>query len=76
MPENLFLYTRREAARLRKDLGLTPTEKAAGRAVCPFCIHLEARWRSAPDPAVAGRYEVRILCSQCQRRCVFTVDAP
>jgi hypothetical protein len=72
--ENLFLYSAREVKRLRKELGDVPLTRAVGRAVCPFCIHLEARWRGAPVPESPGSVEVRILCSQCQRRCVFVVE--
>ena len=74
MTDNRFLYSPKEEKRLKKTLKRTPLQKHKGRDLCPFCNHLEARWRSAPVPEEEGTVEVRVLCSQCQRRCMYTLS--
>ena len=68
-----FLYTENEQKKLRKNLGRSPVEHPKGRGLCPFCHHMEARWASGPDPEDPSVVEVRVLCSQCQRRAVYRV---
>ena len=74
MTDNRFLYSAKEEKRLRKTLKRTPLTTPKGRDLCPFCNHLEARWRSAPVEGVTGEVEVRVLCSQCQRRCMYRLS--
>ena len=75
MPEHGFLYTEKELKKLRKNLGRKPAEHVKGRGLCPFCGHLEARWASNPKSASEGLVEVRVLCSQCQRRAIYAIRA-
>ncbi|MFO0985228.1 MAG: hypothetical protein U1E76_26450 [Planctomycetota bacterium] len=56
-------YTSREVKQLKKNLGDRPWHEPSGRGLCPYCLHLEARWRTEGST-------IRIRCSQCQR---FTV---
>jgi hypothetical protein len=70
--ENRFLYTPREQRKLEKRLGRDPLHDGKGKGFCPFCEHLEARWRSSPG--TDGRVEVRVVCSQCQRRSVYYLE--
>lgn len=74
MTENRFLYTPREQRKLEKRLARDPLHSAKGKGFCPFCEHLEARWRSAPVPEEEGRVEVRVVCSQCQRRSIYYLE--
>jgi hypothetical protein len=66
------LYSVREIAHLKRNLGLLPLQMASGRGLCPFCLHMEARWRTQEDTAGSGRFTVRVRCSQCQRFAVYT----
>ncbi len=73
--EHGFLYSKGELRRLKKRLGKEPVAHAKGKGLCPFCEHYEARWRSVPTDGDPGRVEVRVICSQCQRRAVFEAKA-
>ena len=67
-------YSRRHHRKLVRAIGRQPLDRPAGRALCPFCIHLEARWRRDDDPAWPGKVVVRVRCSQCQKGLVYPLD--
>lgn len=72
---NRFVYTDRERKKLVATIGKLPLSHAVGRSLCPYCLHVEARWRSlAAAEGQPGR-EVRVICSQCQRRMKFEISA-
>ena len=70
-----FLYTEREQKKLRKTIARLPLSEAKGRSLCPFCLHVEARWRGSQDPKRDTTMEVRVICSQCQRRMVYELES-
>ena len=64
-------YSPRHRRKLVRAIGQAPRQQATGRALCPFCIHLEARWRRDEDPAWPDQVVVRVRCSQCQKGLVY-----
>jgi RNase P subunit RPR2 len=64
-------YTERHIKNLRKQLGSLPLSQNVGRAICPHCKHLEARWRSESSRESPPSAIVRIRCSQCQLSAVI-----
>lgn len=58
------VYTQREVKRLQKHLGDRPLREPSGRGLCPYCLHVEARWRTEGKT-------VRVRCSQCQRFTIY-----
>ncbi|MEW6743263.1 MAG: hypothetical protein AB1486_10940 [Planctomycetota bacterium] len=65
------LYTPRQLRKLSEALRKDALAKEVGRSLCPYCKHLEARWRAADIEGEPGRRSVRVRCSQCQLQGVF-----
>jgi hypothetical protein len=69
--EDSFLYTARQVKKIRKTIAKGPFQNPQGSTLCPFCLHIEARWRGQPSADESGDIKVRVLCSQCQRRATY-----
>jgi len=67
-------YSPAHRRRLIDGIGRVPLHKPFGRGLCPFCIHLEARWRRELLPG--GGVQVRVRCSQCQKGLIYSIAAP
>ena len=69
-------YRPRHIRALEKALRSDALERRVGSAVCPFCRHLEARWRSHIVDEAPLRVHVRVRCSQCQLSTTFDLPKP
>ena len=72
--EENFLFTTRQVKKLKKGLGEGPFRAPQGSTLCPYCLHIEARWKGQRASDESGEVEVRVLCSQCQRRATFSLS--